>query len=96
MDTGARRFSDQHVIVTGAATGIGRAIAHRFAAEGAKVVIANRNRERGEAVAQEIRDKGWTAQYIYVDVAQPATIDELIKNAVSPSARFTWQYQMPR
>ena len=83
MDTGARRFSDQHVIITGAATGIGRSIAHKFALEGAKVVIANRNRERGEAVAQEIRDKGWSAKHIFVDVAQPATIDELIKTAVA-------------
>jgi len=83
METGARRFIDQHVIVTGAATGIGRAIAHRFAAEGAKVVIANRNRERGEKVAQEIKDKGWTAQYIRVDVAEPESINELIKKAVS-------------
>ncbi len=83
MDTGARRFSDQHVIITGAATGIGRSIAHKFALEGAKVVIANRNRERGEAVAKEIRDKGWSAKHIFVDVAQPATIDELIKTAVA-------------
>jgi NAD(P)-dependent dehydrogenase (short-subunit alcohol dehydrogenase family) len=83
MDSGARRFSDQHVIITGAATGIGRSIAHKFALEGAKVVIANRNRERGEAVAKEIRDKGWSAKHIFVDVAQPATIDELIKTAVA-------------
>ena len=83
MDSGARRFSDQHVIITGAATGIGRSIAHKFALEGAKVVIANRNRERGEAVAREIRDKGWSAKHIFVDVAQPATIDELIKTAVA-------------
>lgn len=83
MDTGARRFIDQHVIITGAATGIGRAIAHRFATEGARVVIANRNRERGEAVAQEIRDKGCQARHIYVDVAQPATIDALIHQAVA-------------
>lgn len=83
MDTGARRFSDQHVIITGAATGIGRSIAHKFALEGAKVVIANRNRERGEAVAKEIRDRGWSAKHIFVDVAQPATIDELIKTAVA-------------
>jgi len=83
MDTGARRFSDQHVIITGAATGIGRSIAHKFALEGAKVVIANRNRERGEAVAKEITDKGWSAKHIFVDVAQPATIDELIKTAVA-------------
>lgn len=76
------RFTDQHIIVTGAGTGIGRAIAHRFADEGGCVVIANRNRERGERVAREIVQKGGKALYIPVDVAQPESIEQLIKNAV--------------
>jgi NAD(P)-dependent dehydrogenase (short-subunit alcohol dehydrogenase family) len=82
MKHSLNRFKDQHIIVTGAGTGIGRAIAHRFADEGGKVVIANRNRERGEGVAREIVQKGGTALYIPVDVAQPDSIEQLIKNAV--------------
>jgi len=40
MEKKLNRFVDQHVIITGAGSGIGRGIAHRFASEGAKVVVA--------------------------------------------------------
>lgn len=83
MDHTRKRFEGQHSIVTGAGTGIGRAIAHRFADEGAKVVIANRNRERGERVAGEINDCGGTACYIHLDVAQPDSITRLIEQATA-------------
>jgi NAD(P)-dependent dehydrogenase (short-subunit alcohol dehydrogenase family) len=83
MEHTIKRFEGQHIIVTGAGTGIGRAIAHRFAAEGAKVVIANRNRERGERVAGEIKESGGTASYIHLDVAQPDSITRLLEQATA-------------
>ncbi|MCX5899715.1 MAG: SDR family NAD(P)-dependent oxidoreductase, partial [Proteobacteria bacterium] len=43
----ARRFIDKHVIITGAGGGIGEGIARRFAAEGAKVAVADINSEKG-------------------------------------------------
>ena len=52
------RFNNMHIVVTGAGTGIGRSIAHRFAAEGGRVVIADLNRDTGERVVQEIRERG--------------------------------------
>ena len=48
MEENLKRFADEHVIVTGAGHGIGRGIAYRFASEGAKVVIADINGERGD------------------------------------------------
>ena len=44
MEKNIKRFVDDHVIVTGAGSGIGRGIAHRFSSEGAKVVVADINR----------------------------------------------------
>ena len=53
-----RRFDGLHLIVTGAGTGIGRAIAHRLAAEGARLSLFGRRQELLEAVAGEIEAAG--------------------------------------
>lgn len=62
------RLHQQIAIVTGAAHNIGRAIARRFAAEGAKVLIADIQDEAGEAVAAAIRTDGGEASYFHADV----------------------------
>src|SRR5262245_32915806 len=55
-------------IVTGASAGIGRGIALKLAAEGAHVVVSCRTAETGEALAQDIRSSGGSAQCITGDV----------------------------
>ena len=55
------RFNNMHIIVTGAGTGIGRAIAQRFATEGGRVVVADLNRDTGEQAVQEIKEQGESA-----------------------------------
>ncbi len=82
MEQSAKRFINKHIIITGAAAGIGKGVARRFADEGGKVIIADRSQESGEAVAKEITESGGTAAYIRVDVADPDSINELIKKAV--------------
>jgi len=57
-------------IVTGAANGIGEACARRFAAEGAHVVLADVNSERGATVAAELRSEGHSAGFMVCDVSR--------------------------
>ena len=65
-------------VVTGAASGIGRATALKFAAHGARVVIADINLEGSEAVVDEIRSGGGEAMAVLTDVSQPAQIEAMI------------------
>jgi NAD(P)-dependent dehydrogenase (short-subunit alcohol dehydrogenase family) len=66
MDLGLK---DKVAVVTGGTQGIGRATALRLAAEGAKVVVCARGRERLDAVVAEIRATGGTAHAVAADVA---------------------------
>ena len=68
------RLKDKVAIITGAGQGIGRACAAAFAREGARIVIADRNADQGEAVAAHISDQGGEAIFVQVDVAQPAQV----------------------
>ena len=62
-------------IVTGAASGIGKAIARRFAGEGAKVVIADLNLDQANAVAAEIKSSGGEARGVAMDVTNEEAVN---------------------
>jgi NAD(P)-dependent dehydrogenase (short-subunit alcohol dehydrogenase family) len=68
----------QVAIVTGAAHGIGYAIAHRFAAEGARVVIADLDSDAANAAAARIVDEGGQALAIRADVGNSADVDQVV------------------
>jgi hypothetical protein len=57
-------------LVTGAASGIGRGIAHALAREGARVVLADVDADRGESAAAALRDEGREASFIACDLAR--------------------------
>ncbi len=65
-------------IITGATSGMGEASAKRFAQAGATVVIAGRNEYEGQKIQEEILNKGYSAKFIPVDVAQEISINRLI------------------
>jgi 3-oxoacyl-[acyl-carrier protein] reductase len=77
------RFDQKSVIVTGAASGFGEAIARRFAAEGAKVLVADVDAAGGERVVGSIRDAGGQAVFVRTDVSKAAEVKAMIDAAVA-------------
>lgn len=77
------RFTGRTAIVTGAAQGIGAAYAKALAAEGANVVVADLNAERGEEVAKQITADGGTAAFQRVDVSDPESATALAEFTVA-------------
>ncbi len=66
------RLKDKVAVVTGAAAGIGLACARRFAAEGAKVVLADIDGAKGAAAAAAIAESGGAARFIACEVGAKA------------------------
>ena len=77
------RLEGKVAVVTGAAQGMGRAIARRLAAEGARVVVADLQRTGAEQVAEEIRAASGAAAPVEVDVRRPAQAQAMVDAAVS-------------
>jgi len=67
-------FKEKIAVVTGAASGIGQATAEALAQAGASVIVADINREKGEAAAGAIRQQGGKAEFLPVDMTDAASI----------------------
>lgn len=79
-----REFAGKVVLITGAASGIGKATAFRMAQDGAHVIVADINREGGEATAAELNKKFGFKRAIYVqtDVTSESAVQDAIRQAI--------------
>jgi NAD(P)-dependent dehydrogenase (short-subunit alcohol dehydrogenase family) len=77
------RLNGKVALITGGGQGIGAAAARMFAAEGAKVALAELVREAGEATAAAIRERGGEALFIETDVAKPEQVECAVRETVS-------------
>ena len=75
-------------IVTGAASGIGRAAALLFAEEGAKVIVADWDEAKGEEVALEVKGWGGEAKFVKVDVSRAEDVEMMVNTAVEGYGRL--------
>jgi 3-oxoacyl-[acyl-carrier protein] reductase len=81
------QLSGQIAIVTGAGRGIGRAIALKFAAEGADVVCVSRTAENSEKTAQEVRSLGRKAWAHAVDVSDATAVAAVVEKILSEASK---------
>jgi NAD(P)-dependent dehydrogenase (short-subunit alcohol dehydrogenase family) len=75
-------LDDKAVLITGAASGIGRATAIEAQQEGARLLLCDVNDEQGEAVADELRGAGGSAVYAHCDVTDEAQVEAVVGRAV--------------
>jgi len=81
------RLKDKVAVVTGAAQGIGLACGEELAREGARVMLSDINRERGEASAAALRAQGHDVRFMHCDVGDKAQVDALIAGTVAAFGR---------
>lgn len=77
------QLQNKVAVITGGASGVGRAIAERFAAEGARVVIADVNAEGADDTVEAIKRTGGEATALRVDVSEPEEVEQMVATTLN-------------
>lgn len=83
------KLENQVALITGAASGLGKAQAILFAKEGAKIIAADLNLEGAEKTAEEIRNNGGNAIGVQVDVADENSVLSMVKVAIAAYGKIS-------
>src|SRR5215213_2371508 len=83
-----QHFSDKVALVTGAASGIGRACARLFAEQGASVIVSDVAAEGGEEMARLIQEAGGKAAFIRADVSDAKEVEALVGTTMETFGRL--------
>ncbi len=86
------RLEDKVAIITGAGGGMGRVASERFAAEGAKIVVAEFDEEAGEETVKLVREAGGKASFVKTDVSDEASAARMVKHATEIYGRVDVLY----
>ena len=81
-------LKDKVAIITGAGSGIGKATAELFTAEGAKVIISDINEKNGTETVDEIKKKGGEAFFVKTDSSKPEDNEALVKRTIDQYGRL--------
>lgn len=86
--------NNQHkvVLITGGTSGIGLATARKFVEQGAKVAISGRNKERGQAACEELRELGGEAIFIQTDVSRANDVENLVNQVVETYGHLDYAF----
>jgi 3-oxoacyl-[acyl-carrier protein] reductase len=85
-------FKDKTIIITGAASGIGRATALIFAREGANVVCADLNHDGAKVTADQVAAHGVKSLALKTDVTSRAEIDDMVRRAIDALGRVAFLF----
>ncbi len=88
MPSASPRLHQMVAVITGGGSGFGEAIAHAFAAEGARIVIGDLDAANGERVTAALRAAGHAAAFCRTDVSRTADMQQLVATALAQFGRL--------